>query len=71
MVKFSSRKSAINAIKVSATSDAMMYLLDEQVKDAEAELLGASSADPRVADKLVKAQTLRNLAERLRTELKL
>lgn len=69
MAKYSNRKDAIMHVKVHALGDAVMFLLDEQVKDAEAELLAASSADPRVADKLVKAQTLRNLAERLRTDL--
>jgi hypothetical protein len=70
MARFSKRLDAISQIKVTGMADAVMFLLDEQLKDAEEELLGANSADPRIVDKLVRVQTLRNLAERLRTELK-
>jgi hypothetical protein len=70
MARYSNRKDAITHLKFNASSEAVLFLLEEQLKDAEAEVLGCNPADAGMRDKLVKAQTLRNLVERLRGELK-
>lgn len=70
MAKYSKRTDAIHVVKVTGAAEAVMFLLEEQLKDAEADVLGAAPADPRVMEKLVRAQTLRGLVERLRSDLK-
>jgi hypothetical protein len=70
MVKFSSRKDAITMIKIRAANEAVVFLIEEQLKDAEAEILGCNPQDLNMRDKLVKAQTLRNLLTTLSHDLK-
>jgi hypothetical protein len=70
MVKFSSRKDALTFIKTYAAQDAMLFLINEQASNAEAELLLCNPQDPKLMNKLVKAQELRSLEQQLRSDLK-
>jgi hypothetical protein len=70
MAKFLNRKDVITFLKMQSCSDAVIFLLEEQLKDSETEILNCPPTDLGMRDKLVKAQTLRTLTERLRTELK-
>lgn len=70
MAKFSKREDAILVIKYQGGQDAILYLIEEQVKNAELELLTAAPQTPDLSNRLVKSQTLRNLFEQLRRDLK-
>jgi len=70
LAKFSKREDAIMTLKYQGGQDAVLFLMEEQVKNAELEVLTAPPQSPDVSNRLVKAQTLRNLLEQLRRDLK-
>lgn len=70
MAKFSNRKEAITSVKLLSAGEAILYLVEEQLQNAEAEILGCNPQDPAMRDKLVKAQTFRNFITTLRSDLK-
>jgi hypothetical protein len=70
MGKYSSYKDIISIIKIRDTQDAVIALVEEQVKNAEADMLCCNPQDDKLRDKLVKAQTFRNFLTILTQDLK-
>lgn len=70
MAKSSSHNELISIIKIRDCSKAILALVEEQVQNAEEDILGCNPQDVNMRDKLVKAQTFRNFLTILTQELK-
>ncbi len=70
MVKFSKRTDAISNIKMNFSTDAVLFLIQEQLDNAEKELLSTSPNHTDLRDRLVKAQSYRLLLTVLTQDLK-
>lgn len=70
MAKSSEIKEAYSALSVMGAKKAIVYIMEELSRDADAIVLESSSSDPKLSEKLMRSQERRFLLNLLKTEIK-